>query len=327
MTKARRKYTEEYSDYEEDYRSVQYQPRLRQRQPINYSKQLAPANFTQILEHESKLLDGIMDASERFKDEEKSRGEIFSSKRRKSGLPTKYAKSPRRHERLNESDDEELPALKNGRIFGLLQASSMMNAKNQILPVNMKEMMQAEEIRLLKKVDDESKNKFLDRKDGIDAESNQSISKIGFEDVSGFDDRKKKKQINLNSYYLDIMSLKEMVGLPLMYPDIFSKFSINPPKGVLFHGQFSFIYLRTGPPGTGKTMMARALANSCSTTGRPVAFFMRKGADILSKWVGESERQLRLLFEQAKAWQPSIIFFDEIDGLIFLCYGLRLIFK
>jgi SpoVK/Ycf46/Vps4 family AAA+-type ATPase len=54
---------------------------------------------------------------------------------------------------------------------------------------------------------------------------------------------------------------------------------------------------------------------------------MRKGADILSKWVGESERQLRLLFEQAKAWQPSIIFFDEIDGLIFLCYGLRLIFK
>lgn len=69
-----------------------------------------------------------------------------------------------------------------------------------------------------------------------------------------------------------------------------------------------------GPPGTGKTLMARALATSCSTTGRPVAFFMRKGADVLNKWVGESERQLRLLFEQAKAWQPSIIFFDEIDG-------------
>lgn len=62
-------------------------------------------------------------------------------------------------------------------------------------------------------------------------------------------------------------------------------------------------------------MMARALASSCSTSSRPVAFFMRKGADVLNKWVGESERQLRLLFEQAKAWQPSIIFFDEIDGL------------
>ena len=72
--------------------------------------------------------------------------------------------------------------------------------------------------------------------------------------------------------------------------------------------KFSFD-IHIGPPGTGKTMMARALANSCSTSGRPVAFFMRKGADILSKWVGESERQLRILFEQAKAWQPSIIFF------------------
>lgn len=95
-----------------------------------------------------------------------------------------------------------------------------------------------------------------------------------------------------------------MVVMPLLYPEIFENFKINPPRGVLFHG----------PPGTGKTMMARALAYNCSTSTQKVAFFMRKGADILSKWVGESERQLRLLFEQAKAWQPSIIFFDELDG-------------
>ncbi len=62
-------------------------------------------------------------------------------------------------------------------------------------------------------------------------------------------------------------------------------------------------------------LLARALAASCSTSGRPVAFFVRKGADVLNKWVGESEKQLRQLFEQAKAWQPSIIFFDEIDGM------------
>lgn len=61
--------------------------------------------------------------------------------------------------------------------------------------------------------------------------------------------------------------------------------------------------------------MARALANTCSSYGRKVSFFMRKGADILSKWVGEAERQLRLLFEQARQMEPSIIFFDEIDGL------------
>ncbi|XP_045109499.1 ATPase family AAA domain-containing protein 2-like isoform X3 [Portunus trituberculatus] len=102
-----------------------------------------------------------------------------------------------------------------------------------------------------------------------------------------------------------IKSLKEMIIFPLLYPEVFEKFYINPPRGVLFFG----------PPGTGKTLMARALANECSIGGRKVAFFMRKGADCLSKWVGESERQLRLLFDQAYQMRPSIIFFDEIDGL------------
>lgn len=107
------------------------------------------------------------------------------------------------------------------------------------------------------------------------------------------------------SLTLDINQLKEMVTLPLLYPEIFQRFNVTPPRGVLFHG----------PPGTGKTLMARALAASCSTEGRKISFFMRKGADCLSKWVGEAERQLRLLFEEAKNSQPSIIFFDEIDGL------------
>lgn len=102
-----------------------------------------------------------------------------------------------------------------------------------------------------------------------------------------------------------INQLKEMVALPLLYPELYQNFSITPPRGVLFHG----------PPGTGKTLMARALAASCSTSTRKITFFMRKGADCLSKWVGEAERQLRLLFEEAKNQQPSIIFFDEIDGL------------
>ncbi|KAF9158199.1 ATPase AAA domain-containing protein 2B [Actinomortierella ambigua] len=119
-----------------------------------------------------------------------------------------------------------------------------------------------------------------------------SISKtVDFEHVGGLDHH--------------IKDLKEMVILPLLYPEAYKHFQITPPRGVLFHG----------PPGTGKTLLARALATSCSTETQKVAFFMRKGADVLSKWVGEAERQLRLLFEEAKAWQPSIIFFDEIDGL------------
>ncbi|XP_070796449.1 ATPase family AAA domain-containing protein 2 isoform X1 [Pituophis catenifer annectens] len=102
-----------------------------------------------------------------------------------------------------------------------------------------------------------------------------------------------------------ISALKEMVVFPLLYPEVFERFKIQPPRGCLFYG----------PPGTGKTLVARALANECSHGDRRIAFFMRKGADCLSKWVGESERQLRLLFDQAFQMRPSIIFFDEIDGL------------
>ncbi|KAJ5082025.1 hypothetical protein N7532_011068 [Penicillium argentinense] len=102
-----------------------------------------------------------------------------------------------------------------------------------------------------------------------------------------------------------VNQLKEMVSLPLMYPEIFQRLNITPPRGVLFHG----------PPGTGKTLLARALANSLSSENRKVSFYMRKGSDVLSKWAGEAERQLRVLFEEARKTQPSIIFFDEIDGL------------
>jgi SpoVK/Ycf46/Vps4 family AAA+-type ATPase len=71
----------------------------------------------------------------------------------------------------------------------------------------------------------------------------------------------------------------------MLYPEMYKKFDVDPPKGVLFYG----------PPGTGKTLMARALANVCSRGNKKVAFFMRKGADCLSKWVGESERQCNFL--------------------------------
>ncbi|KZT13243.1 AAA-domain-containing protein [Laetiporus sulphureus 93-53] len=117
---------------------------------------------------------------------------------------------------------------------------------------------------------------------------NQNVT---FDEVGGLDDH--------------INSLKEMTLLPLLYPEVFQRFDLTPPRGVLFHG----------PPGTGKTLLARALAASCRSDGRSISFFMRKGADCLSKWVGEAERQLRLLFEEARNQQPSIIFFDEIDGL------------
>jgi SpoVK/Ycf46/Vps4 family AAA+-type ATPase len=82
---------------------------------------------------------------------------------------------------------------------------------------------------------------------------------------------------------------------------------LEAPGGVLLHGE----------PGTGKTLLVRALVEECSRMGgTPVAFFSRKGADCLGKYSGDAERLLRLLFKEAEAFAPSVIFFDELDGLV-----------
>lgn len=102
-----------------------------------------------------------------------------------------------------------------------------------------------------------------------------------------------------------IRCLKEVVILPLLYPEFFNNLGLTPPRGVLLHGY----------PGTGKTLVVRALIGSCARGDKRIAYFARKGADCLGKYVGDAERQLRLLFQVAERSQPSIIFFDEIDGL------------
>ncbi len=94
--------------------------------------------------------------------------------------------------------------------------------------------------------------------------------------------------------------LQEVVEWPLKYSDKFDKFHITPPKGVLLYG----------PPGTGKTMLAKAVANESGAN-----FISVRGPELLSKWVGESEKKLREIFRMAKQAAPSIIFFDEIDAM------------
>lgn len=102
-----------------------------------------------------------------------------------------------------------------------------------------------------------------------------------------------------------IRCMKEVVILPLLYPEFFNNLGLTPPRGVLLHGY----------PGTGKTLVVRALIGACARGDKRIAYFARKGADCLGKYVGDAERQLRLLFQVAEKCQPSIIFFDEIDGL------------
>ncbi len=97
-----------------------------------------------------------------------------------------------------------------------------------------------------------------------------------------------------------IDALREMVELPLRHPEIFQRLGVDPPKGVLLHG----------PPGTGKTRLARAVANESEAQ-----FFHIAGPEIMGSAYGESEKRLRELFEQAADAAPSIIFIDEIDSI------------
>ncbi|MFW2831297.1 CDC48 family AAA ATPase [Sphingomonas sp. ID0503] len=97
-----------------------------------------------------------------------------------------------------------------------------------------------------------------------------------------------------------IDQLREMVELPLRYPELFQRLGVDPPKGVLLHG----------PPGTGKTRLAKAVANESDAE-----FFHIAGPEIMGSAYGESEKRLRDVFEQATAAAPSIVFIDEIDSI------------
>jgi transitional endoplasmic reticulum ATPase len=94
--------------------------------------------------------------------------------------------------------------------------------------------------------------------------------------------------------------LREAVEWPLKYPESFDKFGVTPPRGVLIYG----------PPGTGKTLLAKAVANESKAN-----FIAVKGPELLSKWVGESEKGVREVFRKARQTAPTVIFFDEIDSI------------
>ncbi len=112
------------------------------------------------------------------------------------------------------------------------------------------------------------------------------IPKVSWEDVGGLEDIKRE--------------VIEAVEWPLKYPEKFKKFGIRPPKGVLLYG----------PPGTGKTLIAKAVANESNAN-----FISVKGSELLSKWLGESEKAVRKIFRKARQVAPCIIFFDEIDAI------------
>ena len=111
-------------------------------------------------------------------------------------------------------------------------------------------------------------------------------SRTTYEDIGGLDE--------------EIKRIREMVELPLRHPEIFQRLGIDPPKGVLLHG----------PPGCGKTLLARAVANESDAN-----FYAINGPEIMSKFYGESEARMRKMFENAEKNAPSILFIDEIDAI------------
>jgi transitional endoplasmic reticulum ATPase len=112
------------------------------------------------------------------------------------------------------------------------------------------------------------------------------ISKVTWNDVGGLDDARQE--------------IIEAVEWPLKNPEKFEKMGIEPPKGILLYG----------PPGTGKTLLAKAVANESSSN-----FISIRGPQLLSKWVGESEKAIREVFKKARQVAPSILFLDELDAI------------
>ena len=131
-----------------------------------------------------------------------------------------------------------------------------------------------------------SSNTAIDLRSTPLTETDEKIAQISYEDIGGLEDV--------------IQKLREMIELPLRYPEIFDKLGVEAPKGLLLYG----------PPGTGKTMLAKAVANETDAH-----FIHLSGPEIMSKFYGESEANIRGVFKEAEENAPSIIFIDEIDAI------------
>ena len=125
-----------------------------------------------------------------------------------------------------------------------------------------------------------------ERVDDVDTTGTHGVPQVTYEDIGGLD--------------AELERVREMIELPMRHPELFQTLGIEPPKGVLLYG----------PPGTGKTLIARAVANEIDAHLQSIS-----GPEIMSKYYGESEEQLREIFEEAAENAPAIVLIDELDSI------------
>jgi transitional endoplasmic reticulum ATPase len=185
---------------------------------------------------------------------------------------------------------DELADLTHGFVGADLEAlckEAAMHALRRVLPeIDIDKEIPSEVIENLKV----TRQDFMEALKNIEPSAMREVlvevPKVRWEDIGGLENAKQE--------------LKEAVEWPLKYPELFRATNIKPPKGILLYG----------PPGTGKTLLAKAVANESNAN-----FISVKGPELLSKWVGESEKHVRDMFRKARQVAPCIIFFDEIDSL------------
>ncbi|MCS7144799.1 MAG: CDC48 family AAA ATPase [Archaeoglobaceae archaeon] len=185
---------------------------------------------------------------------------------------------------------DDLADITNGFVGADLEAlckEAAMHALRRVLPeIDIEKEIPAEIIENLKVTRDDFMSALKNVEPSAMREVLVEIPRVRWEDIGGLEKAKQE--------------LKEAIEWPLKYPEVFRTTNIKPPKGILLYG----------PPGTGKTLLAKAVANESNAN-----FISVKGPELLSKWVGESEKHVRDMFKKARQVAPAIIFFDEIDSL------------
>ncbi len=174
-----------------------------------------------------------------------------------------------------------------GADLAALARESAMNALRRYLPeIDLDKPIPTDILEKMAVIEDDFRDALKLIEPSSLREVMAEIPDIHWDDIGGMEDVKRE--------------LRESVELPLLKPEVFKKLGIRAPKGFLLYG----------PPGVGKTLLAKAVANESNAN-----FISVKGPEVLSKWVGESEKAVREIFKKAKQVAPSIVFLDEIDSI------------